>query len=209
MASKKNPAGAGERLIRSLAGLPGVHQAFADEGTDRVYLICNSAEPAASILASADETARKAGVRRPIFQIVYAAPPVPARRARFLKVRVEPVRTGITAVSVELEWDNEIFTGRSEGESIPAGEMRSCAQATLKALHAVLDGAASFNLIGIKATRIFDTDLIAVLLRSEQASENQQLIGAALVVEDPHHAAVRAVLNATNRLLGNFLFVSN
>ncbi|CAN5656243.1 hypothetical protein BH23GEM6_BH23GEM6_12280 [soil metagenome] len=209
MSSKKNLPGAGERLIQSLASLSGVHQAFADKDTDRIYLVCNSSEPAAAILTAADDVARKAEVRSPIFQIVYSAPPVPARRARFLSVSIEPVRTGITAASVQMEWGGEIFTGRSEGESIPAGEMRSCAQATLKALHAVLEGAAIFNLIGLKATRIFDTDLVAVLLRSEQAADDQQLIGAAMVVGDPHHAVVRAVLNATNRMLGNFLFVSN
>jgi hypothetical protein len=45
-----------------------------------------------------------------------------------------------------------------------------------------------------------------VLLRSEQAAE-KQLIGSSLVAQGFHRAASLAVLNATNRLPGNFLHV--
>jgi hypothetical protein len=209
MPTKQTLSGRNEQLVASLGNLPGVHRAFADEGGERIFLICTSSEPGSEVLAAADELVREsdadpAAVK---LQLAYPAPPLPTRRARFVGVRVEQ-RNGARIASVELEWDGKIYTGTAEGEAILAGEMRSCAQATLQALEAVIDGAARFNLIGVKATRIFDTELVAVLLRSEQA-KGQQLIGSSLVSESVYQAAALAVLNATNRLLGNFLYVSN
>jgi hypothetical protein len=197
-----------ERLIEALSQLPGVHRALADGATDSVFLICSSSEPEPEVLAAADEAIRQHGAEGVKIQIAYPSPPVPTRRARFLGVKVEHEGAGLSRASVELEWGGKTFTGSAEGEVTGVGEMRSCAQATLMALESMIDGAARFTLIGIKASRIFDTDLVAVLLRSEQATE-KQLIGSSLVAEGLHRAASLAVLNATNRLLGNFLHVSD
>jgi hypothetical protein len=210
MPTKTTSPRASAQLAETLGNLPGVHRAFAEDRGDRIFLICTSSEPGAEILAAADAVIRgsKVDPASVKLQLAYPAPPLPTRRARFVGVRVEQLRTGARQATVELEWDGKVFSGVAEGEAIAAGEMRSCAQATLQALEAVIAGAATFSLIGIKATRIFDTELVAVLLSSDQA-HGQQLIGSSLVTDNAHQAAALAVLNATNRLLGNFLYVSN
>ncbi len=210
MPTKTTSSRVSSELVEALGNLMGVHRAFAEEKGDRIFLICTSSEPGAEILAAADAVIRNsdmdpASVK---LQLAYPAPPLPTRRARFVGVRVEQLRSGTRQATVELEWDGRVFSGVAEGEAIAAGEMRTCAQATLLALQSVIEGAATFSLIGIKATRIFDTELVAVLLSSDQA-RGQQLIGSSLVTESVHQAAALAVLNATNRLLGNFLYVSN
>jgi hypothetical protein len=210
MPTKQTLRSAGGTLVESLGKLPGVHRALAEEPGDRIFLICTSSEPGADILAAADELIGASDLQPGAvkLQLLYPAPPLPTRRARFRGVSVEPLRTGECRATVKLEWDGKIFTGSADGEAIAAGEMRSCAQATIQALEGVIDGAARFSLIGIKSTRIFDTELVAVLLRSDQATAGQ-LIGSSLVTEDLQRASALAVLNATNRLLGNFLHVSN
>jgi hypothetical protein len=210
MPTKQTLSGLPDQLVSALGGIPGVHRAFPDPGGDRIFLICTSAEPANQILAEVEARMQTSGVEPGSIRVELAYPsaPLPTRRARFLGIEVDQVRAGWCVARVELEWDGKVYKGSAEGEAIAAGEMRSCAQATLQALESVIGGAATFNLIGIKATRIFDTELVAVLLRSEQAS-GQQLIGSSLVTDDLRHASALAVLNATNRLLGNFLYVSN
>ena len=57
---------------------------------------------------------------------------------------------------------------------------------------------------GVKRVRSFDADLmVASLFRA--GPPRQQLVGAVVVGEDPLRAACIAVLNALNRLLGNYL----
>jgi hypothetical protein len=197
-----------EQLIAALSEVPGVHRALADGAVESVFLVCSSSQPEPNIIAAADEALREHGAEGVKIQITYPSAPTPARRARFLGVSVEPQGAGTSRASVELEWGGATFTGTAEGEVTGVGEMRSCAQATLMALESMIEGAARFTLIGIKASRIFDTDLVAVLLRSEQAVD-KQLIGSSLVAESLHRAASLAVLNATNRLLGNFLHISD
>jgi hypothetical protein len=197
-----------ERLIAALNQVPGVHRALIDGSTASVFLISSASEPVAELLATADEVLRRHGGEQLKIQIAYPSAPMPTRRARFLGVKVEHHGAGMSRATVELEWGGKTFTGTAEGEVTGVGEMRSCAQATLLALEGMIEGAARFTLIGIKASRIFDTDLVAVLLRSDQAAE-KQLIGSSLVAEGLQRAAALAVLNATNRLLGNFLHVAD
>ena len=64
-----------------------------------------------------------------------------------------------------------------------------------------------FQLVGIKPLRAFDADVVVALVRSDV--DGKSLIGAALEADDAHRAASIAVLNATNRLLGNYLSNEN
>ncbi len=83
-------------------------------------------------------------------------------------------------------------------------DLRLAALATVRTLEAVLQGQADFHLVGIKNIRAFDTDIIMVLLRMEERPD-LSLVGASLSVDNPFRSAALAVLNATNRVLGNYL----
>lgn len=193
------------RHLEVLSALPGVERAIEDAASDRVFLICNSAEPEGAIMGAAREAVRAAGLEPGglELEVAYRSAQPPARRARFAGVEVSRPDPATAAAEVSLEWAGERYTGRAEGEASSAGEMRTTGNATVKALEAVFADA-RFTLVGIKAIRIFDTDLVAVLLHSPDA-RGRGLIGASLVTESIHHAAALAVLNATNRVLGNFL----
>jgi hypothetical protein len=118
-------------------------------------------------------------------------------------------RVGRAAATTVLEWRGQLFQANQEGESGPAVELRLAALTTLRALEQVLDGELTFSLVGIRSLRAFDRDLVVVLTRSDQEVADWPLVGISLVNHTLWHGAALAVLNATNRLLGNYLAVQD
>lgn len=194
-----------EHLSAELESVPGVRRAFVDAAANRVYLICDAPDPASAIERAADAVLERAGIASGTvdFQLSYSAAAID-RRVRFVELRFERPRAGVGIATTVLEWAGERFEGKAEGESGAGGELRSCAQATVRALEAVLAGRLGLEVLGIKSTRIFDQDLISVILRSQQAPD-RRLVGVSFVLQDTHRSAALAVLNATNRLIGNYL----
>jgi hypothetical protein len=85
------------------------------------------------------------------------------------------------------------------------GDLRVAAEATLRALETFSRGAVTFELAGIKSLRAFDANIIIVALGVRGSAGPARLLGAYLAEREPIRGAVIAVLNATNRLLGNFI----
>jgi len=191
-----------ERLRTELEALEGVHRALIDEDPLRVYAICErTAAPTEmlvrSVLAHSGLCADDAEVH-----LAYLPAPEPRRRVRFVSARLATPRIGRARAEVELEWAGETYRDEVEGETGSAMELRHAAQATLGALGGILHGRMQFSLVGIKSFRAFDTDVVVVLLRTDHVNP---LIGASLATGDPFRSAALAVLNATNRVLGNYL----
>lgn len=191
-----------ERLRSELEGLDGVLRAIVDEEPLRVWMVCERTDGPTemlvrSILARHGFCAADAEVH-----VSYLTAPEPRRRVRFVSARLATPRTGRVRAEVALEWDGQTFADSVEGETGSAMELRHAAQATLAALGTILHGRMRFTLVGIKSFRAFDTDVVVVLLRTDNVNP---LIGASLDTSDPYRSAALAVLNATNRVLGNYL----
>lgn len=124
------------------------------------------------------------------------------RFAQFTFVRT-PAGTGTAEVVLEL--DRAEFTGKSSGQSSAMGDMRLSAEAALKALQAFGAGDYKFELLGIKHLRAFDTNLLIVSILVQQAERTIRVVGCALAEIDTQRGAALAVLNATNRVLGDRL----
>lgn len=92
---------------------------------------------------------------------------------------------------------------RSRLEAIP-GVVR----ATLDALGRIVPELPPVQLVGVRTVRVFDRDLVVVLLRQSGAGE-RSLVGTGLEAGDRALYAARAVLNALNRTLGNYLSVGD
>jgi hypothetical protein len=136
-----------------------------------------------------------------------SAPNPLSERLRFAEFVLDRLPNGRCRAKVGLTWrDSEAFTGESEGLASQAGELRCAAQACVNALAQAVQGAMTFELLGVKAVRAFDATVVIVSL-STSAEGDQRVVGSVLTEDDPARAAALAVLNATNRILGNRLFM--
>ncbi len=133
-----------------------------------------------------------------------APEPRPERRSRFDKIDVTHPERGRVAARVTLEWDGRSWEGHAEGVMNPAAELRVCAAAALRAVEGIVDQRANFSVIGVKEVRVFDHDLVVVLVHSPELTESR-FIGMAMITEDRQRAAAMAALNATNRVVGRFI----
>lgn len=122
------------------------------------------------------------------------------RRARFLSLQVKPTAPGSVRATTVLEWHGEHFEGNADDETSRAGEIRACVNATIQAVERFIGDKVKFTLIGAKEVHVFDHDLIAVLVHSDQHPD-RRLIGTSLIVNDRQRSAALAVLNATNRVV--------
>ena len=112
---------------------------------------------------------------------------------------------GQCVATVELDWmDGHMTTGRATGQSSPMGDLRLAAEAALHAIQTFVDGQLQFDLLGVKALRAFDANIVIVSVAQRRPEGQIRLLGSFLAEEDQPRAAALAVLNATNRLLSNY-----
>ncbi len=197
-------------LRKALEALPGVRRVLVEESPDRVLLVCDPPGGYPSIEAAVRALLVREGMPEGSshLQVSYLGGPRVRRRVRFVGLDGQRTRPGQLYAAVSLEWNERIYEGHAEGESGPAGDLRVCAQAALAALEAVLEGGMRFQLVGVKSSRIFDDDMVGVLVYATDAPD-RRLVGTYLVPEgDALRAAALAVLNATNRTMGNYLVTS-
>ena len=130
-----------------------------------------------------------------------------AERLRFQEFSFERLPNGRCRARVVLSWvDGRQFIGESEGVVSQAGELRCSASATVRALERVAQPKVGFEILGVKAVRAFDATVVIVSLAARMDETLSRLVGSYLTEKDPARGAALAVLNATNRLLGNYVF---
>src|SRR5256884_5846640 len=91
-------------------------------------------------------------------------------RLRFQDFAFERMASGRCRAKVVLSWaDGRQFTGESEGVISQAGELRCCAEATVRALERGGQPKLGFELLGAKPVRAFDAvvGIVSQSLRQE------------------------------------------
>ncbi|HET7231778.1 MAG TPA: hypothetical protein VFJ16_17330 [Longimicrobium sp.] len=187
-----------------LEEIEGVHRAFIEGPPYSVYIVAGRGMAGPTEMVVHAVLARHGlGAGQAQVHVTHMAAAEPRRRVRFVSAKVGTPRMGRAQAAVELEWGGRTVRGEVEGESGYALELRLAAMATLAALEQVISGRVQFQMVGIKPFRAFDADVVVALVRSDV--DGKSLIGAALAADEPYRAASVAVLNATNRVLGNYL----
>ena len=129
-------------------------------------------------------------------------------RLRFRSFSIDRLPSSRCKARVELAWeDEEAFVGEAEGLASPAGELRCAADACVMALHNAVKHEVSLELLGVKAVKAFDNNVVIVSLAYQDKGAGQRLVGCFLADVDAARGAALAVLNATNRVLGNRFFM--
>jgi hypothetical protein len=126
-------------------------------------------------------------------------------RLRFADFSFTRTPSGQCSAEVTLEWDGTLYAGRAIGQSSPLGGFRVAAEAALRALEEFAKDAMHFELLGIKHVRAFDSNLLIVSVSIREDSQLTRLVGCYLAETDTRRGAAMAVLNATNRVLGNYI----
>jgi hypothetical protein len=201
-----NHGSGSDSLQQRLESLPGVESADLSALPETIRIRARSAEVADLLGESLAALVRaEAGVEAGVqIEIASATETASPRRARFESLHVTQPTAGWLEARVELDWKGTPFIGESDGEYNLAGELRVCASAALRAVEQIADSSVHFTLVGVKELRVFDHDLIVVLLNTEDLPE-QRLIGTALITQNRRHAATLAALNAINRVMGRFV----
>ena len=126
-------------------------------------------------------------------------------RLRFADFSFTRSPSGQCSAEVSLEWDNALYVGRAIGQSSPLGDFRVAAEAALRALEDFAKDAMHFELLGVKHVRAFDANLLIVSVAVREDAGLTRLVGCYLAETDTRRGAAMAVLNATNRVLGNHI----
>jgi hypothetical protein len=128
-----------------------------------------------------------------------------SERLRFKNFLFQRLANGRCRAQVTLAWsDGRQFVGESDGVTSQTGELRTCAVAAVHALEQAVQTKVGFELLGVKAVRAFDATVVIVSLSARVESSASRLVGSFLTETDPPRGAALAVLNATNRILGNY-----
>jgi hypothetical protein len=127
-------------------------------------------------------------------------------RLKFTDFKFRRTPGGKCSAEVELEWIDGIrVRGTSAGQSSATVDLRVAADAALRAIETFSDNSLEFELVGVKSVRAFDATVVIVSVTVKKGDGPRKLLGACLAEDDPVRGAAVAVLNATNRVLGNFI----
>ena len=130
-----------------------------------------------------------------------------AQRLRLLSCRLErgPIATSRVSVEFEGPAESQRIVCLQEGSACPGGDLRLAARATLHAISEATGGALTFELIGVKPVRAFDTTVMMVAVFAQHGGDVTRIVGVAIVEDDQLVATARAALNAANRLASPLL----
>lgn len=129
-------------------------------------------------------------------------------RLRFDSLEQVTTPDGSGRVAVRLEWRGDMFEGEVPCLQTQQGVLRAAAQSTVVATLASTRNAETtttihLEVVGVKAVRAFDGWVVVTRINGTAAGESYRLLGAAPCEreEDLPAATVKAVLNASNRIL--------
>ncbi|MBA3672590.1 MAG: hypothetical protein H0W68_11315 [Gemmatimonadaceae bacterium] len=127
-------------------------------------------------------------------------------RLRFTDFTFHRSPSGRVTCEVALEFAaGEAVSGKVEGQASPAGDTRLGAEAAIRALESFTHKAITFELVGVKVVRAFDANVVITSLVQHGDDGPERLLGCYLADGDLVRGAALAVLNATNRVLGNYI----
>jgi hypothetical protein len=129
-------------------------------------------------------------------------------KQRYFRLKLESVHfdrtpSGRCSARVELRSEEgSLLLGMADGHASALGELRLTADATLRALKAILPSSLRLEILGVKQMRVFDVNIVIVAVGTGgEGKAPGKLLGTDLADADPIRATARAVLNATNRVV--------
>jgi hypothetical protein len=124
-------------------------------------------------------------------------------RAALMRVGESPNGTR-TTIEVTLRHEDQEHTGSATGPAVMSARYRLVGEATINAIEQAFSTMPPIALDAISITPVGQNEVIVAVVVSASGRGSEDLnVGSAIVAHDPDDAAVKAVLNALNRRLGN------
>lgn len=123
-----------------------------------------------------------------------------AKRLRFDKAELS-LQGDDCRIDVTFTFGGKQFSTQATGASDPAGQLRTAAIATINAIQQIASDRFQCRLADIDHVRALGKELIAVLVDVEFEGKQTQVFGSCQIVGSEIDVAVKATLNATNRLV--------
>ena len=123
------------------------------------------------------------------------------RRVRLVGWEFEEPTPDRCSAKVELGWRNRAYSGAREEIASEAGKLRSAARATTDAVGKIVGRhKATLEFLDLDRINAFGNQAVIVAL-SLHTQETEYFVGFSLIKDDERVAAVKSVLNASNRLI--------
>ena len=195
-------------LQESLGRLPSVDavKVVGDNGhIAEVHVLATPGKPAKQIVRDVQSLAMAAfglSVDRRVVSVVQIDDDqiTQVHRPSILDIDETPAGNHLE-VSVSLGWQSEVYRGTATGPQSLETRPRLVGEATLKALEEAVNGDVAMALANIESVSIGPRTIALAVVVMVTNGEERTLIGSANVGNDPANAAVRAVLDAVNRLV--------
>jgi hypothetical protein len=123
------------------------------------------------------------------------------QRVVFRRLRVVQEEPYKCTAYVELKLGDVIFEGSHRDTDTPRARMYASARAVIEALEYLGEKEISLYLVSLELVRLFQREVMVALVEGRRHRQQVHMIGTAAVDDDPHEAAVRAVLDAVNRFI--------
>ncbi len=122
------------------------------------------------------------------------------KRLRFNRAEVSEEPSGQCRVRVTLELAGKSFAAEAAGSAIGNGPLKAAAQAALKAVQEAAANRFTCSLSDLDRVNALGKDLIAVLVDTKFEARDVEVFGSCPIGGSTIDCAVRAALNATNRM---------
>ena len=221
------PVSAVEDLIASLPGVEGARIVLEDGGALReIHVLADASRPAKAIVRDIESALRvRWGLlvdhrrvsiaqmgdvpRRPkwtrlrLQQLAVTTDPVRDRAEVSVSLVPEPPRDAFGRPVPDPEVPDVVWQGRAAGPGGGALGIRLSVEATLQALNQSLLPQHAFAVADVTRVQLGEREAVVCLLQYHAPREaGQVMTGSAVIRGEPLEAAVRAVLNGTNRIYG-------
>lgn len=127
-------------------------------------------------------------------------------RVRFAGVEFEKLPNDRCRARVNMAWRNERFAGIAEDAATDLERLRCAAAATCDALRSVVPSTTQFEVLDLETVKVLDAEAVVVALAVHHEEDVRYSVGFCLIQDDRGaEAAVKSVLNGTNRLLARII----
>jgi hypothetical protein len=121
-------------------------------------------------------------------------------RLRFDHVQITNQQQGSCEVKVALALGGRVIEASAAGDSDGVGPLKAAVSAALRAVETAVEGRFACRLVDLDHVNALGRDLIAVLVDVSFEGKQMQLFGSCRVQASEIDTAVKAALNATNRV---------